>query len=102
MKAVETYFSTVFPSTRFEGHLNRRKNFFRRFLLLVSRVLTLEKRHFFGIATLSNEHVDININIVFVSPIPIVASKSLFLSMTLAASKILGLYNNNASIPLEC
>ena len=46
-KAVETLFSTVFPSTAYEGHLDRRKNFFRRFLLLVLRVLTLEKRHFF-------------------------------------------------------
>jgi hypothetical protein len=46
-KAVKTSFSTVFPSTAFEGHLDRQNNVFQRFLLLILKVLTLEKSQFF-------------------------------------------------------
>ena len=46
-KAVEISFSTVFPSTAFEGHLDHQNNVFRRFLLLVSRFRPLKKVNFF-------------------------------------------------------
>ena len=47
VKAVKTSFLTVFPSTLFDGHLDCRNKLFRRFLILISRVLTLAKSHFF-------------------------------------------------------
>ena len=47
VEAVKTSFSTVFLSTPFDSHLNRRNNLFRRFLILISRVLTLAKSPFF-------------------------------------------------------
>jgi hypothetical protein len=44
---VETCFSTVFPSTPFDSQDGRRNNLFRRFLILILRVLTLVKSRFF-------------------------------------------------------
>ena len=46
-KAVETCFPKVFPSTPFNGQVDRRNNYFQRFLILISRVLALIKSHFF-------------------------------------------------------
>jgi hypothetical protein len=41
----------VFLSTPFDSHLDSRNNFFRRFSILISRVLTLIKSRFLVVCT---------------------------------------------------